>query len=632
MTRRLRPVALAAALAVVVGGCSDSGTEAADGEGWTVLHYSMADTDLESFMVADLNEMGTVGSTGGLQLRAMFDRSPGYSKARALDIGDWVGAKVIDVGKGTGKVVEDLGDVDMADADTLAGFIADGIEALPAAHYALIISDHGASWPGIGPDESSDNDVLDVAEMTKGISAGLHDAGVDKLDLLGFDACLMASYEVASAVAPLADRMVASQELEPGHGWDYTALATVAKDPAATADEFGKSLVKGFAKQAGDEGTAADITLALLDLTKMDAVDDAMTKFAGALSKDAARVAPAVGRAEASTLGFARSPDETEDSHLRDLGQMAAAIGADATNVKGEAHALKTAIDEVVVNQVAGKATKGATGLSIYFPPTIDLADGAYKSVESAGSWVDFLTAYYAAGAAIPDADKPEFVSPEGEGAVEFDPEGGVTISGTFADAGADNLVEATISYALVNDDGSLTYFGEEFAEIADDGSPEASGFYDLTSLKISDGEDEAFAYITLYEGDEKGVYTVDVPMGYYENSEDEEYDDVLLTLSIDADSGDILNETYYVFDEDSETYGELDAAPDGIIVPEVLSIDADGNEVWEPTTEVGLYADLEALEYNLEPLESGTKVQLDLTVYDYGDNSDTISSAITVP
>jgi hypothetical protein len=626
-----RTAAIALAMAAAFAGCSDSSGDSAegDGEGWTVLHYSMADTDLESFMVADLNEMGSVGSGGGLQLRAMFDRSPEYSKANALGLGDWVGAKVIDVGKNTGKVVETPGDVDMADADTLAQFIADGIDAHPAAHYALIISDHGASWPGIGPDETSDYDVLDLAELTKGIGDGLEEAGVDKFDLLGFDACLMANYEVASAVAPLADRMVASQELEPGHGWDYTALQTLRDDGDASVDEFGTALVNGFLSQAKDEGTESDITLALLDLTRMDEVDAAMDDFASALSKDTAKVAPAVGKAEATTLGFARSPDETEDGHLRDLGQLAKAIGAEAKGVSKQATALRAAIGNVVLKQVAGKATKGATGLSVYLPPTPELAADEYGDVDSAESWRGFLAKYYAAGDAIPEKEQPDFLDPTAN--VEFD-EDGVTLSGTFAEAGLDNLTDATISYALVNDDGSLTYFGEEFADIADDGSAEASGFYDLTSLKITDGEDTAYAYLTLNRGDDESVYSVDVPMAYYENSDDEEYDDVLLSLNIDAESGDVLDETYYVYDEESGGYGELEPSEDGIIVPEVLQIDANGDEVWQPTTDVGLFADLESLDYELEPVPSGTKLQLDLTVYDYGDNSDTVSAVVTVP
>lgn len=208
---------------------------------------------------------------------------------------------------------------------------------LPADHYSLIISDHGASWPGIGPDEGSDDDVLDLAQIVEGIASGLEQAGIDKLDLLGFDACLMGGYEVASAVAPLADRLVASQELMPGHGFDYTTLAVLADATRTTADQFGQALVEGFSGQAEDEGTDAEITMALVDLTKMAAVDDALNAFASALAERGATVGPVVGRANAEALEFAKSPDETEARHLKDLGQLASAIGVEALDVSDQA-------------------------------------------------------------------------------------------------------------------------------------------------------------------------------------------------------------------------------------------------------------------------------------------------------
>ena len=251
---------LALVLAPTLAGCggSDDGdgggttAPAADveepGESWTVLIYSMADTNLEPFMVSDLNEAGGVGSTDAVHVRALMDRNPGYGDDELLDQGSWVGGRVFDLAApGTTELVEDLGDVNSADPAVLADFISQGITDHPADKYALIISDHGAGWPGIGPDESTpDYDTLDLADLSDGIGAGLEDAGVDKLDLLGFDACLMANYEVASALAPVARRMVASQELEPGHGWDYRALSVLVEDPTTDTESFGSAIIDGF--------------------------------------------------------------------------------------------------------------------------------------------------------------------------------------------------------------------------------------------------------------------------------------------------------------------------------------------------------------------------------------------------
>ena len=649
------PRSLAATLAVLLltsvgtaactGGGSDGGDDTPaesaahtgrEGNGWTVLHYSMADTNLEPFMVTDVNELGAVGSNENLQIREFMDRSAGYGEDELLDQGSWVGARVLDLGAGgSTEVVEDLGNVDSADPQVLASFIADGIEAHRAGHYALVISDHGASWPGIGPDEGSDYDVLDLAEITDAISTGLERAGVDKLDLLGFDACLMANFEVASAVAPLADRLVASQELEPGHGWDYGSLRLLAGDPLATADELGEELLAGFADQAAEQGTQDQITLALIDLTRMAALDEAVAGFASALTEQSTDVAPVVGQSEATTLAFGKSPDETQDKHLSDLGLLAGAIGGAAPEVADQADAVVAALDDAVVDSVDGVGTAGATGLSIYLPPVPELADPAYLDVSSSADWADFLDAYYSAGAAIPAGEQPEFTDPANGPDVSFDDDGSITLTGTFDPAALDNITEATISYALVNDDDSITYLGEEIAEFADTGAaPEAEGNYDLTVLQLTDGEDSAYAYVELDLSDDLSTAFFDVPLTYYASTDPRGKDprDAQLSLVLDIESGTFSSETIYIYDEQSGGYGELAPDPEGIIVPDVLTIGADGEQTWEPTTDVGLYADIANLTYEFVPLDPGTTIQADLTLYDFGGNTSTLSSLVEVP
>ncbi|MFS3130035.1 clostripain-related cysteine peptidase [Nocardioides sp. Bht2] len=620
-------------VALVLSGCSatdeaDNAKKESGPGGWTVLHYSMADTDLEPFMVTDVNEFSEIPSSESLKIREFMDRSTGYGEDELLDQGDWTGARVLDIDGGSTQIVEDLGDVNSADPEVLATFIADGLSAHPNQRYALVISDHGASWPGMGPDEGSDFDTLNLAELTDGISTGLERAGVDKLDLIGFDACLMSSYEVASALAPLADRLVASQELEPGHGWDYAAFDILADDPHTTVDELGSALIDGFEKQSEEWETDKSITLSMIDLTRMDAVDTALADFSEALVDRGAAVAPAVGRAGKSVLGFARSPNPDEDSQMKDLGMLASTIGTEALDVSDQADTLVRAINDAVVDSVTGQATKGATGLSIYFPPTDALSTAEYLEVESAEVWANFLTSYYDAGSSIPEAEVATFVDEDGE--IEFDGEG-FSISGLYDEVGEGNLTSATMSYALVNEDGSLTYLGEQDAVIGEDGAAVAAGYYDMTALTISDGEDSSYAYLALgyQEGDE--VVSMDVPMAYYAPGS-ETYQDVLLSLVLDAESGDVLSEQYYVYNPDTEGYGELTADPEGLIVPETLDVGEDGSQEWSATSEWGLYADLESLTFDLEPLESGSVIQLDLTVTDFGGNESTISGQTEVP
>ena len=146
---RTRLSCLGLALALVATGCSSgSGDSKQAGGSWTVLHYSVADNNLEEPMSADVNELGEVGSTGDLTVREYLDRSPGYGEDDVLDQGDWVGARVFDLGAdGTTELVEDLGDVDSSDPATLADFVTAGITDHPADHYALSLPRHAAMQP-----------------------------------------------------------------------------------------------------------------------------------------------------------------------------------------------------------------------------------------------------------------------------------------------------------------------------------------------------------------------------------------------------------------------------------------------------------------------------------------------------
>ncbi len=627
---RARPLALLTAVGLVAGlaACSSAPEGpvqfAADESGsWTILTYSIADTNLEEYMMTDLEEIGDVGSQEGLNLVALVDRAADYTDEGVLGLDDWQGAKLLQIGQGEATVLKDEGDINTGDPAVLADFLSYGIENYPADHYALILSDHGASWPGVGDDESSDGDGLSLAELNEGISDGLAGAGLEKLDLLGFDACLMATYEVASSLAPLANRMVASQELEPGHGWDYTAFDEVADDGKATVDELAGAIIDTFKGQSEDEGDEAEITLSEIDLTQMGAVDEALKAFTDVLIDNAQGIGPAVGRTLADTLGFGSSPDPDQDTFMKDLSIFTSQIGVGLLFAADAADDLTRAINDAVLDRVDGQATQGATGLSIYFPPSELYFDQSYADLPNVGGWIDFLTTYYGKGAEI---TQEPIIDPQAQ--IAFGPDG-ITITGTFDSATAANLSSAYIRYGTVGDDGSVTFLGEEDADLGDDGT--ASGTYDLTHLTLSDGYDTMDAYLSLYGDYDTGIFTADVPLSYY--SPDDVYGgDLLLSAIIDSTTGETTSTTYYVYNEKTGTYGEFAPKPEWIIVPQVLNVLPDGTEQWLLTSEVGLYADVDALVYDLPALESGTTLYIELVVVDFGGNTANVSATVTVP
>ncbi|GAB3121992.1 hypothetical protein GCM10027056_11500 [Glaciibacter psychrotolerans] len=385
----------------------------------------------------------------------------------------------------------------------VADFLAWGMTTYPAEHYAVIIADHGASWPGVGGDESAEEDTLSLAE------------------------------------------------LEPGHSWDYTSLQYLVDTPDADVDDLGRALIEGFEAQAQDEQTDAEITLSLVDLTRMAEVDDALATFSTTLSSRIQSIAPAVGRSRAQT------------------------------------------INDVVVAKVDGPVTRGATGLSIYFPPSADAFDSDYEQLSVATSWLDFLHSYYTRGQET-SAASGSFTS----GATASFDSDGVTVTAHFDAAAATSITETFIRYGLVEGDGSITYLGQETAELPDD-SGLIEGSYDLSFLTISDGETEMNGY---------------------------------LDLVVDSDTGDLISELYYSYNARTGNYGALTAEPAGIIAPELLTVLADGSEEWAASADDGLWADLPALGYDFPRLPSGTVLLVDLVAIDLGGNRSVASVQVVVP
>src|SRR5262245_43224419 len=189
--------AFAAACAVQAGGS----TAGAAQPGWTVLVYVGADNNLEPFAIPNLMQMASVGSGPGLDIEAFIDRSPKYSNAPLANLGDWSGAKVVQVQKGSFTEEQNLGNVDSGDPATLTNFIASAAKRHPSDKLALIIWDHGAAWLGTALDEQT-NHIMSLPKLQQALQAGLAGAGKPKFEMLGFDACLMSNLAVLGTLAP----------------------------------------------------------------------------------------------------------------------------------------------------------------------------------------------------------------------------------------------------------------------------------------------------------------------------------------------------------------------------------------------------------------------------------------------
>ncbi|MCK6530746.1 clostripain-related cysteine peptidase [Myxococcota bacterium] len=333
---------------------------------WLFLVYMNGDNDLEAYIPHDLNELEEVGSGDGVHVVVQADRIPGYHSGD----GDWTGTRRYYV-RADGapqqvgsELVEDLGELDMGDPAVLSDFLLWAMEEYPAERVALVLWNHGDGWgvtsPGSGLISSDDTSgsVISIAdgELREALQPFVDAHG--SLDLIGFDACNMASWEVGHSLRDQALAMVASEATVGGEGLQYgPALDLLRSD----ADADGADLAADMARQAVEVG--GEWTFSAIDLGGMDALAEAIDAFAGRILDDPSLDAEVLAcRDEArGTYGTA-----WEEFYL-DLVDFATVTASASPALSDSALAVAEAARASVLANHAGGPYPFATGLTLFF-------------------------------------------------------------------------------------------------------------------------------------------------------------------------------------------------------------------------------------------------------------------------
>ncbi len=371
------------------------------GQDWTVLVYLVADNDLEAYSFPNLEEMMVASAQTNVKIVVQADWVAGMDYR---DSDSWMDRdykntwRLLMKPAGYDKLA-DLGEKNMANPATLSDFVTFGLENYPAQHYALILWDHGGGLLGFGWDETSDQDALLPAELADAVAAGLEGAGLPdgaKLDLVGFDACLMGSVETANLLAPVADYLVASEELEGGPGWDYRVFGALEDGDGAPA--LGSMIIEGFMTKSINEFEDTMATLSLVDLAAMEALTGALEGLVGALGEDLGThgAALAVAQSKAQYFGLAEYEDEWDSGQV-DLGDLVDLLKSEAPGLATQTAALLEALAAAVVDEGHASGVPGATGLAIHFPVQAAIFErDLLIEARPPQFWVDFLDNWYA--------------------------------------------------------------------------------------------------------------------------------------------------------------------------------------------------------------------------------------------
>ena len=516
-----------------------------EGQTWLVMLYQDADDKvLEKDIYLDLNEAERVGSSDQVHIVAQIDRF----RAGYQGDGDWSSTKRFyvrqddDLERVDSDLVADLGEVNMADGDTLVDFVTWAVETFPADKHVLIMSDHGMGWPGgwsdPAPGGRGDPDIplssrlgdqLYLMELDEALGEIRARSGIERFELIGMDACLMGHLEVFAMLAPHARYAVASQETEPALGWAYTGFLQVLKDrPDIDGAGLGQLIVESYIdedQRIVDDAARADllrrgspmgglfgaptaqqvaqqmgqnITLTAIDLVAMPALMSSVNDLSFALqSAQQPIVARARSYAQSFTSVFGR---DVPPSYI-DLGHLTQLIASESADqeIARAADGVLAALNQAIVAEKHGSKKPGATGVSIYFPNS-QLYRNPVTGAESYTAiarrfaqeslWDDFLAYHYTgqtfepATSVVAVPDRGTTIRAPGAGPIAVSP---LTLSSNVAAPGNPVLLSAEISgenvghvYLFVGfyDTASNAIFVADTDYLESDGTRELGGVY----------------------------------------------------------------------------------------------------------------------------------------------------------
>lgn len=262
-------------------------------------------------------------------------------------------------------------DSNMGDPATLAGFLQYGKDNFQADHKVFIFWDHGGgSAFGLCFDERT-GDPLSLNEIHDAFAAVFNNSPENPpFEVVGCDTCLMATYELANDLYGFSKYMVASEELEPGNGWEYTGLLTaLAENPAMSGAGLGQKICDSYYKGCEETWTEDNVTLSVIDLSKIPQLRTAYENFGiEALklsSENPKKFFSKLGRSARNAENYGGNSKESGYYDMIDLADMAS---KSKDLLPKSSVALIDAIDDAVVYKVNGEYRDQGSGISGFYP------------------------------------------------------------------------------------------------------------------------------------------------------------------------------------------------------------------------------------------------------------------------
>lgn len=273
---------------------------------WTAMIYLSGDNDLDEEISYAFNQLEIAAKNPNIRIFVLWDRLGDHNTGEYLVQPDDNPNQLAQYEEQVN--YWDRDEVNMADPKTLAQFITKARAKYPAEHYFLSIVDHGGGWSpkinspqplgrwsygggsGLSWDLTSNGDWLSTKDMGDIFTPlGLSQQG--PIDVVFYDACLMAMFEEVYEIRNGAHYLIASQN-ETWTSFPYDKYLLDVK-PDTTPEEFAKSVVTTYDKSL----TNYPRTMSLFNLGQADNVSVKLNKLAEELKRSLPDSSQAISQA-----------------------------------------------------------------------------------------------------------------------------------------------------------------------------------------------------------------------------------------------------------------------------------------------------------------------------------------------
>ena len=327
----------------------------------TIMVY-MCGADLESkndLGTADLNELTKYAAPSGANIVIQTGGANSWNKKYGITANKLQRWHVSD--KNTLTLDETLNYASMGASSTLQSFVEYGLTEFPAERTGLILWNHGGGMDGVCYDERANDDCLTAAEVCEAMNGAFKNTGrTEKLEWIGYDACLMGVLDIASVNADYFNYMVGSEELVDGEGWNYDDfLKVLYADLTISTPDLLDAACDAYVKEGYDYGSGVEATLAAYDLSKIDAAISNFETFAEDLNIKSKSDFNKLKEAAKSSLNFGEYGGQYLYGNV-DLIELLENCDDQFSNL--DTADLVESIDELVISNYYGNHYKEKTG------------------------------------------------------------------------------------------------------------------------------------------------------------------------------------------------------------------------------------------------------------------------------